>query len=549
MTLRTRLALWFACLLALLIAMFSMAVFALMWLTMVRAIDSTLEDTADFINANSTFAILPVSTPGRMRFHIDLPEIDFVRASGIAVQVWVKDGDTYTPVDASANIENYPEALDHETLDTTLAHAFSTVDLNGTWWRVHTNPIMYDGVPVGSIQVAQSLEIMYVATRSLLIVVIACAIIAIIGAVIISRWLARRLLEPVQDLTSAASRIVGASDLSTRLTWSGPNDELGRLIAVFNRMMERLQNVFSIQQRFVADISHELRTPLTGILGNVDLMRRYGADEDSLNAIHADTARMSRLVHDLLMLARADYGGTTMNMMPLDVDSVVSSAVKSVRLAAEQKGLKLSIVHLEPLRVMGDPQQLKQLLDNLIANAMKFTATGGTISLNVQQVDQSARIEVVDTGIGIAAEHQARIFDRFYQVDTARAQDGSGGFGLGLSVARWIAEAHHGSIDVRSQLGAGATFTVHLPLVQAFDEATQPARRVTQNRVPRIRITASEQPSAASEEQTASSGQRPAASEERPVENGQRLDASEQGAGAGNQQPESRTQWPAEDSQ
>ena len=486
MTLRTRLAIWFAGLVALLIALFSAMVIALMWWSMVRDVDAKLQDTADLINANSRFAILPVTQ--QTRFQVDLPELDFVRASGTEVQVWIKDGDSFTPVDASANLQDYPNALDETTLGTQHAHAFSTVNIDKTWWRVHTNPIWYGEEIIGSIQVAQSLEVMYVATRSLLFVVLGCSVIAIGGAIILSRWLARRLLEPVQDITSAASRIAGASDLSTGLTWSGPNDELGRLIGVFNRMMERLQNVFSVQQRFVADISHELRTPLTGILGHVELMRRYGVDEESLNAIHSDTARMSRLIHDLLMLARADYGGTPVNLMPLDADGIVMSAAKSAKLTAEQKGVNLSIVHLEPLHVMGDPQQLKQLLDNLVDNAIKFTPAGGSVTLNMQKVDQSARIEVTDTGAGMAAEHLTRIFDRFYQVDTARTQDGTGGFGLGLSVAKWIAEAHHGSIEVRSLPGQGSTFTVHLPLVSAFDETTLASRKATQQRLPRIKM-------------------------------------------------------------
>ena len=486
MTLRTRLAIWFAGLVALLIALFSAMVIALMWWSMVRDVDAKLQDTADLINANSRFAILPVTQ--QTRFQVDLPELDFVRASGTEVQVWIKDGDSFTPVDASANLQDYPNAPDETTPGTQHAHAFSTVNIDKTWWRVHTNPIWYGEEIIGSIQVAQSLEVMYVATRSLLFVVLGCSVIAIGGAIILSRWLARRLLEPVQDLTSAASRIAGASDLSTRLTWSGPNDELGRLIGVFNRMMERLQNVFNVQQRFVADISHELRTPLTGILGHVELMRRYGVDEESLNAIHSDTARMSRLIHDLLMLARADYGGTPVNLMPLDADGIVMSAAKSAKLTAEQKGVNLSIVHLEPLHVMGDPQQLKQLLDNLVDNAIKFTPAGGSVTLNMQKVDQSARIEVTDTGAGMAAEHLTRIFDRFYQVDTARTQDGTGGFGLGLSVAKWIAEAHHGSIEVRSLPGQGSTFTVHLPLVSAFDETTLASRKATQQRLPRIKM-------------------------------------------------------------
>lgn len=486
MTLRTRLAFWFAGLLAITIVFFSIAVFGLMWWSMVRDVDAALLETSSLISDGSLFTNLPPIQPDA--FQLQLPELDFVSASGTEVQVWLKEGETFGSLFyVSANLRQYRNALDPEMLGTALENVYSTVNIEGSWWRVHTSPIYNGDDVIGSIQVTRSMEGLYDATRSLFAVVLGCALITIVGAVVISRWLAERLLEPIQDLTSAASRIAGASDLSTRLTWNGPNDELGRLIAVFNRMMERLQNVFRIQQRFVADISHELRTPLTGIMGNVDLMRRYGADEDSLNAIHTDTARMSRLVHDLLMLARADSGGTPIHPMVLDADAVLSAAVKSATHAAEQKGVNLILGHIEPLRIMGDPQQVKQLLDNVIDNAIKFTSVGGHITLTMQRVDQSARIEVTDTGVGIAAEHQQRIFDRFYQVDTARAQDGSGGFGLGLSVARWIAEAHHGSIEVRSQPGSGTTFTIHIPLANSFHEATSPSRRLIDLHLPRMR--------------------------------------------------------------
>lgn len=486
MTLRTRLAFWFTGLLALVIVLFSVAIFGLMWWSMVRNVDVSLQDTAALIDSDSHFAILPVTQP--TRYQVQLPELDFMSASGTEVQVWVRSDSGFLPVDSSANLEDYTEPLDASVLGTLDEHTFSTVNIGSSWWRVHTSPIRYGDAVIGSIQVARSMESMYGATRSLFAVMLLCSLIAIGGAVILSRLLADRLLAPIQDLTSAASRIAGASDLSTRLTWNGPPDELGRLIAVFNRMMERLQGVFAVQQRFVADISHELRTPLTGIIGNVDLMRRYGADTESLNAIHADTARMSRLVHDLLMLARADYGGTPIHAMPLDADSIVESAFRSAKPTADQKGVHLSIGHIEPLRVMGDPQQLQQMFDNLIDNAIKFTAPDGRITLTMQRVDQSARIEVTDTGVGIDPQHQASIFNRFFQVDTARAQDGTGGFGLGLSVARWIAEAHYGSIEVRSQPGIGSTFTVHLPLVNAFDAATTPSRPISQHRQPHINV-------------------------------------------------------------
>ncbi|MBK9121779.1 MAG: HAMP domain-containing protein [Chloroflexi bacterium] len=485
MTLKTRLAFGFASLLALTITLLSAAVVGLMWWSMVRDVDSRLVDTADLINADTRFAVLPLM---QSRYHVQLPELDFVRASGTEVQVWVKENGTYTPVDSSANLEDWPNALDPSALGRVDEHTFSTVNINGTWWRVHTSPIWFGSDAIGSIQVAHSLEIMNSATSSLLLVVLICALIALAGSMILSRWLARRLIEPVQELTTAAARIVGASDLSTRLTWNGPNDELGRLISVFNKMMERLQHVFSVQQRFVADISHELRTPLTGILLNVDLMKKIGADEESLTAIYTDTERMSRLVNDLLMLARADYGGVSVHMTPLDADEVVSDAVRAARPLAEAKGIKLSVVHIEPLRIYGDVQQLQQLMGNLISNAIKFTPEGGTVSLNIQRVDRMARIEITDTGIGISPEQQERIFDRFYQVDPSRTQDGTGGFGLGLSVSRWIAESHNGAIEVRSQPGQGSTFTVSLPLVDAEVDASHPSRQTTHQKLPRVRM-------------------------------------------------------------
>lgn len=485
MTLQTRLAFWFAGLLTITIIFFSIAVFGLMWWSMVRDVDDALLETAALISGGSQIIDLPEA--GTDGYPLQIPELDFVSASGTEVQIWRNGDNAAERIYSSANLLNYLEPLDPDLRDTTEADTFSTVNIAGNWWRVHTSPIYQQRDIIGSIQVARSIEGLYDATRSLLAIVLGCALITIVGTIIISRWMAQHLLEPVQSLTSAASRIAGASDLSTRLTWNGPNDELGRLIAVFNRMMERLQNVFQIQQRFVADISHELRTPLTGIIGNVEMMRRYGVDEDSLNAIHTDTARMSRLVHDLLMLARADSGGTPIHPMVLDADAVLSGAVKSAAHAAEQKNLRLTLEHIEPLQIMGDPQQVKQLLDNVIDNAIKFTPEGGQITLTIQRVDQTARIEVTDSGIGIAPEHQQRVFDRFYQVDTARSQDGSGGFGLGLSVARWIAEAHHGSIEVRSQPDAGTTFTVHIPLANSYHEDTNPSRRITELRLPRIR--------------------------------------------------------------
>jgi signal transduction histidine kinase len=267
-------------------------------------------------------------------------------------------------------------------------------------------------------------------------------------------------------------------------------DELGKLVSVFNHMMERLQQLFSVQQRFVADVSHELRTPLTAIRGNIELMKRYGADAESLEAIDGETARMSRMVEDLLLLARADYGGLTLDLYAVDLDTVISEIYQQTQILARNHGVQLKMARFEPVRVRGNTDRLKQLILNLVNNAIKYTPEGGTVSLSLYQREGQAVLEVTDTGIGIDKEHLARIFDRFFQADPSRtATDGMSGAGLGLSIAQWIAEAHEGSISVESEVGRGSTFTFTMPLLEA-QTPVAPEPPVHKYRIPLIgRIT------------------------------------------------------------
>src|SRR5690606_5636618 len=178
---------------------------------------------------------------------------------------------------------------------------FSSIIVDGVSWRTLTTPI-YDpnGQLIGNIQTAGSLVMLTHMTRDFVVAVTICCLLTCVGAVIIIRWLTKRMLKPIDDLTNAAANVVRARDLTTRLEWDGPNDELGRLINVFNSMMVRLEHLFGVQQRFVADISHELRTPLTSIKGNVEMMQAYGPDDISLEAIASESERMHRLVNDLL---------------------------------------------------------------------------------------------------------------------------------------------------------------------------------------------------------------------------------------------------------
>jgi signal transduction histidine kinase len=486
MTIRKRLTLWYAGLLTLIIILLGAIVFAVMRWSMITSIDNTLEDTINQVEANSR--LVPILVPGMgTRIEVDLPKLDFFRVSGVEVQVWKIEDGVPTLEDSTANLDDYHHALDSAGLGSTEHKVYRTVNIDGSFWRVRTSPI-YDprGMLVGNIQVAGSLEMVNKATQELFTVMLVSCTIAITGSAFVSMWLSKRMLKPIEDITRAAASVVETRDLSTRLPWNGPMDELGRLNSVFNQMMGRLENLFHVQQRFVADVSHELRTPLTGICGNLDMIKRYGVDEDSLEAMTSETERMKRLVNDLLLLARADYGGLTVELTPIELDSVVIDTFRHARGLIKDRQLELKIVHVEPLRVNGNSDRLKQMLLNLVDNAIKFTPDTGRITLSLRQQGKDALIEVADTGVGIAAEDLQHVFDRFYQSDPSRTENQKAtGFGLGLSIAYWIVNAHHGAISVASELGQGTTFSIRIPVYPPVPDGSH--TEVTRTRLPALR--------------------------------------------------------------
>jgi heavy metal sensor kinase len=278
-------------------------------------------------------------------------------------------------------------------------------------------------------------------------------------------FLARQALRPIDTITHTAIAITNADDLSRRIPAPRAGDEVGRLANTFNRMLERLEKLFRAQQRFTADISHELRTPLTTIRGNVDLMRRIRVvDDASLDAIQGETDRMTRMVGDLLLLAQAD-AGLPMRREPVSLDTLMLEVYRQLRVIAN--GVNVTIGEEDAVTVVGDPDRLKQLIINLADNAIRYTPPGGQVRLSLKRVDGWAQLCVSDSGPGIPPEHLPHIFERFYRVDKARSRREtgavSGGAGLGLSIAQWIAQSHGGQIDVQSETGKGTRFTVRLP--------------------------------------------------------------------------------------
>jgi two-component system OmpR family sensor kinase len=294
---------------------------------------------------------------------------------------------------------------------------------------------------------------------TLLLIIVVFLTLAVASAAI----LIGRALSPVKKVTATAQGIASSSDLSRRVNYRGPRDEIGQLAATFDRMIEQLDGLLRSQRNFVADASHEMRGPLTVIRGNLDLLRRNLSEEDrqeSIRALEAEAARMARVVNDLLVLADVESGPLEQHQMVSLKDMILDAQDRALLLAGDRH---IVIERQDDLWVKGDAHKLEQLVGNLVGNAIKYTLEGGTITLSLFQDGDWARLDVADTGIGISPEHLPHIFDRFYRVDKARSRVG-GGTGLGLAIVKGIVLQHGGKVTVTSEPGKGSTFTVWLKL-------------------------------------------------------------------------------------
>jgi heavy metal sensor kinase len=278
-------------------------------------------------------------------------------------------------------------------------------------------------------------------------------------------FLARRALKPVDEMTRKAHSIE-ESDLSQRLEVK-TKDELGRLASTLNEMIERLEKAFRRQQQFTSDASHELRAPLAIVQAEstLALQKKRSPQEyrQSLETISQEIRRMSHIVDQLLTLARADTGKESLSLKKVSLSELISELSLDVKALCEDKGLQFQLGQIEDLTVNGDEIKLRQLLLNLIDNAIKYTPSGGSVAVSADSAGKLAVISVSDTGIGIPVEDLPHIFERFYRVDKARSPT-EGGSGLGLAIAQHIAEAHGGRIEVESEVGKGSTFRAYLPL-------------------------------------------------------------------------------------
>ena len=327
--------------------------------------------------------------------------------------------------------------------------------------------------------VAKDLTPIFGTLQSVRTILVFVSLIGLVTAALGAYWLAGRGLQPIRAVRDAAETVTG-SNLSLRVPEQGTQDEVDDLARTLNGMLERLEDSFESQRRFTADASHELRTPVTAINGHASyLMRRTNPtpeQRESLQAITNLGTRLSGLIGDLLDLARGDAGlGVDLAEVSLlnlaeDVHlEVVAIAGKSEILIEGQRNLI----------VRADANRMRQVVRNLVQNAIKAGSTEILVNVTLEQLRSTVplekgiasvvRLSVIDNGPGIPQEHLGKLFDRFYRVDTARDR-AAGGSGLGLSIVRWIVEAHGGTVGISSQVGLGTRFDVRLPLVRIAPE-------------------------------------------------------------------------------
>lgn len=342
-------------------------------------------------------------------------------------------------------------------------------------WRVNTMSI-----PGGHLAGIAPLHTIDASVRSFGLFMI---VIAVIGSIItfLAGWVvAGYALRPVMVITQTAADIARSREFSRRVSGvelTAQRDELGRLAATFNEMLASLEKAYSAQQRFVSDASHELRAPLTAIQANLELLRdRKDMDpsEREIAVLEAsrEAGRLSRLVADLLALARAD-AGIPVRHVPVELDRILMDVTGEVRHLLN--GQRFEIETLTPASIDGDADRIKQLLLILVDNAIRYTPSDGRVSLRLERRGKEVVFTVRDSGIGIPSDALARVFERFYRADPARARDPDG-TGLGLSIAQWIADEHRGHIALASVRGRGTVASVRFPLNHEGGAGRGPSR-------------------------------------------------------------------------
>ena len=458
---RLRLTLWHAGVLALSLIAFALVIYYAAGTVFQERQDESLRSTAQTV-ASAYVEELGEAHSVTKAGEVVLSEITFPNRY---VQL---TGNTGQPIAASANLNGATVSIPSAILSEARTRGFSHATVNNL--RVAVVPLTADQT-LGFAAVAEPLSVIEDGLKQLRRDLFAGVPLVLLLASAGGYFLARKSLAPIASMNSQTQRI-SAENLSARLEVSNTRDELGHLATTINDLLARLESSFKEQQRFIADASHELRTPLAVLRGETEVAlgktRTIEEYQQSLSLIQDETERLSRIVEDLFILARQPINTrAVLNQDRVSLSDAVRDCARAARVLAIRKGVRLKVKNdLPSIALEGDEELIKRMILNLLDNAVKYTPAGGEISLALGRQNGQAEIVVCDTGIGIPEMDQPRVFDRFFRVDKARAR-AMGGAGLGLSIAQWIVEVHGGEISVASAPGHGSTFTVVLPVKPA----------------------------------------------------------------------------------
>lgn len=463
-SIRVRLTIWYGGGLALIMLLFATALYVVMARTLEDQVDRSLEEAAVAASRSleehrfGPFLLLD----DLAQAFPELALIDkFFQIFGPQGQVTLQ----------SANIKTRNIPLSQTALQSSLQGqaVFETVRFHDEIpIRLLSYPVRHGQTLVNILRVGTSLQPEKEMLARLVFVLLIGSPLAVVVSVLGGWFLAGRALRPVDDITLTAQRIAGG-DLTQRIETTS-KDEIGRLANTFNNMIGRLEASIRQIRQFSADASHELRTPLTITKGETELaLRKPRSAEvyrEALESNLEEIDRMSRIVEELMFLSRTDLGEVHVASDPVQLDTLVQEIHMQAMVLGKEQRISTTLGQVEPLRVSGDEWRLRELILNLVDNAVKYSLPRGTVELELTQYRGMARVTIRDHGIGMTSEEQRLIFDRFYRTDAARAH-AQKGTGLGLSICKWIAEAHHGTIEVVSTFGQGSCFTITLPLLPA----------------------------------------------------------------------------------
>lgn len=336
-------------------------------------------------------------------------------------------------------------------------------------WRVYMEPYLLPNRRIaGWIQVIQSLDPIEQTLRGLLTQLSIGVPIALVLAGIGGVTLAIHALRPIDQITRTA-RAIDETDLTRRIGYTGPQDEVGRLAGTFDRMLDRLQHAFQRQMQFTGDAAHELRTPLAALKARIGVTlnhhRRRAEYEDALQDMDRQVDRLINLIQQLLFMARLDQNPTVVETETIPWDEFIHGIVEQVSPLATEKAINIRLESDSVPALRGDLDMLIRLFLNLVGNAIDHTPAGGSIEICTYRKQKMIYIEINNSGYGIPPEHLPHLFERFYRVESARSRNNEqeGGAGLGLAIAREIVRAHKGTLTVESELNKSTTFTVQLP--------------------------------------------------------------------------------------